>query len=256
MIVVDANWLYDRMKRNSDDVRILAADWGCTEREREFKSAHIAGALYFNTDRFENQYPRWFLLSHAELAQVIVDELQIVKQHERTTTKTTTTTVVVYSNRSISAARTWFILRYAGVRNVYILDGGVSSWIRAGFATSSCTAISDGGFLKNNKKTKSSSSSLSSSTLLKAQSSMLARTAYVEQRYQFRDDVILLDCRSKLEWKGVSSGYDYASLKGRIPNAGLCFGFGFKHHYIIVFFRKFILEIVIHSSLQNQTVDS
>ena len=57
--------------------------------------------------------------------------------------------VVVYDDLSaLSAARAWWLLRYAGVDQVRVLDGGLAAWIRAGFPLESGDVIPEPGTIE------------------------------------------------------------------------------------------------------------
>ena len=173
---------------------ILEASWGKTEDAKDYRNGHLPGAIHGNTDDFENGYPMWRLKALPDLHQAIGNY-----------GITPDTTVIVYGKELIAAARVWWILKYAGVTDVRLLDGGVKAWETAGYPvekeiqTPQPVAFSG-----------------------RASSHWLATTSYVRQHHRNHANVVLADVRSAAEFSGRVSGYDYLDRKGRIPGAVHC----------------------------------
>jgi thiosulfate/3-mercaptopyruvate sulfurtransferase len=119
--VVDGSWHMPQAKRDP---------------RREFVEAHIPGAVYLDTNWLENPVD-WNRRTPEELEAAL-----------RTLGVTRDTTVVVYGRDTeghanekwpgrragqIAATRALMILRYAGVDDVRLLDGGYDWWVRAGY---------------------------------------------------------------------------------------------------------------------------
>jgi 3-mercaptopyruvate sulfurtransferase SseA len=169
---------------------ILETSWAKAAEAKEYRAGHLPGALHLNTDELENGYPRWRLRPVADLQRVL-GALGI----------TPATTVIVYSHQTIAAARVWWVLKYAGVADVRLLNGGFAAWSAAGYR---------GETLVNTPRPVAFSA--------RAQAELLATTAYV--RSQLRaGHTRLADARSREEYRGEISGYSYVDFKGRIPGA-------------------------------------
>ena len=114
---------------------LLHVNFGVPE---EYLEAHLPGALYLDTNRLEDPAD-WNRREPAEIEATLA-ALGI----------TADTPVVLYGRDTeghaeekwpgrragqIAACRAALILRYAGVRDVRVLDGGYDAWVRAGLAT-------------------------------------------------------------------------------------------------------------------------
>ncbi|TML22764.1 MAG: hypothetical protein E6G28_04260 [Actinobacteria bacterium] len=101
----------------------------------EYEESHIPGALYLDTNRLENP-DDWNRRSPEELEETLCS-LGV----------TTDTTVILYGRDTegdanekwpgrragqISATRAALILRYCGVDDIRLLDGGYDRWVQAG----------------------------------------------------------------------------------------------------------------------------
>jgi 3-mercaptopyruvate sulfurtransferase SseA len=184
---------YDR----SHKYLIFETQWGSFEdmaagwADDSYLIGHIPGAIHSNSDVYENGAPRWFLIPDDDL-KTAIGNMGITED----------TTVVVYSDSRIFAARLWWILKYAGVNDVRFMNGGIQQWVASGYDTE--TTINYPVPTTFNGTT---------------HPEYLATTDYVFSQYTNTDTTLIADVRSKDEYDGLISGYDYVLAKGRIPNS-------------------------------------
>jgi thiosulfate/3-mercaptopyruvate sulfurtransferase len=169
---------------------VVHAGWGPTRDATRYLAGHVPGAIHVNTDDLETGYPEWKLLD-AESLQAAIGRMGISPD----------TTVVVYGDKLIAAARVWWILKYSGVDDVRLMDGGIERWQVAGYATE--------------RQVRELPAVPFSASVLHH---WLATTDEVRLAID-QNNAILADVRSDAEFVGSSSGYDYLEAKGRIPRA-------------------------------------
>ena len=186
--VVTAAWLAEAQRRWDKQLVVAEASWAPASEAREYIAGHIPGAIHVNTDVFENGSPRWYLRPVPEL-HAALGELGITRD----------SIVVVYGQRTVAAARVWWVMEYAGVKDVRYLDGGLAAWKRGGFPVETTPAV-----LPHARFDAA------------AREHVLATTSYV---IEHREAILLADARSAEEYRGEVSGYSYIDAKGRIPGA-------------------------------------
>lgn len=169
---------------------IFETQWGSMEYADAYKNGHIPGAIHSDSDTYENNYPRWFLIPDEDL-KAAVGKMGVTQD----------TTVIVYSDNSIFGARLWWILKYAGVKDVRYMNGGYKAWTEAGY---------------KGETTANEPEPVTYSADVKPE--YLATTDYVFNNYN-SSGVALSDVRSLDEYLGKKSGYSYLAAKGRIPGA-------------------------------------
>lgn len=132
--LIEPQTLQERLQQHHDVPLVLDCrfDLAATERGlQDYRQAHIPGAIYAHLDRdlsglavsgVTGRHP----LPGTESLQDTVRQWGLDE----------TSPVVVYDdNNSMFAARAWWLLRWAGVRNVQVLNGGWQAWQAAGLAT-------------------------------------------------------------------------------------------------------------------------
>lgn len=113
-----------RFKPNGSDTRA------------EYLSGHLPKAVYvhFETELAGDPYA---FSGRKPLPKI--DHLQ--RDARRWGIRENSTVVVYDNNRNLQASRAWWVLRWAGVSGVRILDGGLSAWTQAGGSLSTTTPL-------------------------------------------------------------------------------------------------------------------
>lgn len=114
----------------SATTHILDVRWrlGRSTGRREYLAGHIPGAVYVD---LETQLAGSASTTAGRHPLPEVDDLQAAA---RSWGINDGDTVVVYDDVSnLSAARAWWLLRYAGIGDVRVLDGALPAWTAAGF---------------------------------------------------------------------------------------------------------------------------
>lgn len=150
-VLISAEDVYRRAAAPNPPV-LLDVRWalGDPDGEKHYRDGHLPGAVYVDLDT-ELAGPQEPLAGRHPLPTP--RQLQAAARRWGVSTGTT---VVVYDNSGgLAAARAWWLLRWGGVDDVLLLDGGLEAWRTAGFAEASGSArpraagnvVLDGGHL-------------------------------------------------------------------------------------------------------------
>ncbi len=87
---------------------------------------HIPGAAFFDHDAFSD--------SDSDYMYMVLPEQKLQAQVGKVGISAETDVIVYTSDTIACATRAWWVLRYAGVDNVRVLNGGLAAWQAAGGA--------------------------------------------------------------------------------------------------------------------------
>lgn len=114
--------------------------------------------------------------------------------------------IVVYSSDPLLAARAWFTLDYLGQGDrVAMLDGGLTKWLAAGYATSK-------------ERVQPKPGSFEARAVPQAVTRLAAMREIVRLRDQLGSGLVLIDARSSAQFSGDEAGPDVQHA-GHIPGA-------------------------------------
>jgi thiosulfate/3-mercaptopyruvate sulfurtransferase len=177
-------------------IRFAEVSWG--DEDRSYSRGHLPTSFHVDTDSFEPP-PAW-TLGNKEVLE------RFAARHGFTRDDT----VILSGEEPMAAHRLAIVLRYIGVDDVRVLNGGLAAWTAAGYAveTARHEPPSSGGF----------------GAEIPANPELIDTYEEVLAGLQNVDRFILVDNRSWEEHIGETSGYAYHDRKGRIP--GAVFGYG------------------------------
>ncbi len=174
---------------NSKNIKMIEASWG----EESYTKGHIPTSVHVNTDIIEPP-PTWMLDNDDNLTKFALD-YGFTKDD----------TVIVSSSTPMASYRLAVILRYIGVKDVRVLNGGTNSWLSAGYELE---------FTSNPKH-----SCTNFGADIPVNSQLVVTTSELRQKLKEKNKFVLVDNRTWDEYIGKVSGYTYYDKKGRIPGA-------------------------------------
>ena len=125
---VSSEWINSVLKGekpetyDNDKFAIFEVSWGPLEKSQGYVQ-HIVGAYHFDTDWIENG-PIWNLSSP-----------EVIKQNLLKNGITADKTIILYSDNQLAAYRVFWALKWAGVKDVRVLNGNLSTWMDANLPT-------------------------------------------------------------------------------------------------------------------------
>lgn len=188
-MLVPPTWVNDLIsnKNSGNPYKLFEVSWG--DEAEDYKAGHIPGAVHLNTDEVE-EGPVWNRLKDKELEKFALKN-----------GITTDTTVVLYGSDSMPAYRAAVILKYMGVKDVRVLNGGYTAWKNAGYQA------------ETKENAKESVSAFGAEVPVNPD--YIIDLPEAKKILADKDDSILVDIRSWDEYIGKISGYDYIEPKGR-----------------------------------------
>ena len=175
---------------NSKNIKIVEASWG--EESEAYSKGHVPTSVHINTDTVEPP-PQWMLASDEELAK-FANDYGFTKDD----------TVIVTGPDVMASYRVAVVLRYIGINDVRVLNGGNDAWTSAGYELET----------KSNKPVAGNDFGAT----IPANPDLIDTQAQLKEMLKDSNNV-LVDNRSWDEYIGKISGYSYHDKKGRIPGA-------------------------------------
>lgn len=195
-MIVPASWIKDLIDGKTPETfkggsyKVFEVGWGDETKSPDYlKTGHIKGAVHIDTDEVE-EGPLWNRLSD--------DKLQKFAENNGITVNTI---AVLYGSDEMASYRVAAILKYMGVKDVRVLNGGFTKWQSAGYELEKTS----------NKKIPVASFG----------ATVPVNKGYIVDLPQAKEILAdkkgskLVDIRSWDEFIGKISGYDYIKPKGR-----------------------------------------
>src|SRR3984957_12456337 len=131
-ILIEASRLHQLLEEPGKPVVVLDVRWTLDRPNGldDYLAGHIPGAVYANLDTDLADIDP----GDPQRGRHPLPDIARLQETARGWGISAGSTVVAYDdNRSQGAARAWWLLRYAGVADVRLLDGGLAAWLAGGY---------------------------------------------------------------------------------------------------------------------------
>lgn len=195
--IISQEWLLENM--SNDDLIILDARAGLTDPEagiKAYEEGHIKGAQFVSMEEVMSGE----LTEHG--GRNPLPELDKFVDDMKNFGVSDSSTVVVYDDGDLAmaAGRVWWLLKYIGKKDVFLLEGGINKWKAKGLELT-----------KEVEKPK-----VSQSLSLNIDKSIFADIEDVKRVIE-DESATIVDCRSFARYSGKEEPYD--RIAGHIPTA-------------------------------------
>lgn len=129
-VLVSARALHDELAAGTGDLVLLDVRWalGITDGHEQYLAGHLPGAVFVDLESELAAPP-----SPARGRHPLPDLADLEAAARRWGVRQGSRVVAYDAVGATSAARAWWLLRWAGLADVRLLDGGLGAWTGAGF---------------------------------------------------------------------------------------------------------------------------
>ena len=171
--------------------KFVEVSWG--NEEASYAKGHIPQCFHVNTDHFEPP-PEW-MLGTPEVLLRFAEKYGFCAEE----------TVVISGADPTASYRLAVVLRYMGIRDVRVLNGGFAAWKSAGYPVE----------MKSNTPPKGKAFGVN----VPSRPHLIDDIVRTKAGLAVPQEFTLVDTRTWAEFVGQTSGYKYHSKMGRIPGS-------------------------------------
>ena len=199
----------------SKKITLIEASWG--EEKTSYLKGHIPGAFHINTDKIEPPTTKdpvmWMLADDTTLSDFAL-EFGFSKNDS----------VIVTAEEPLASYRVATVLKYIGVEDVRVLNGGTMAWTMAGYKLET-------------ERHDHPASVQNFGGAIPGTPDVIDTMDETREGIHHPSTFCLVDNRTWKEHIGESTGYSYHKRKGRVPGAKYGHA-GIKNAYSMEYFRN------------------
>jgi len=122
--LVSTKWLFNNI--NNKKLVIIDCSWFLPSEKKNpkkfYKKQHIKGAYFFDIDKISDKKNK---LPH------MVPKVAYFKEKTKNFNIHKNSKIITYSSGNImGASRVWWMFKYFGFKNIFVLNGGLNKWIK------------------------------------------------------------------------------------------------------------------------------